>query len=282
MVAVHLESHEYGKSRVRLMRVMRDSDSHRVLELTVAVRLEGDFAAAYTDAENRQVVATDTMKNTIYALGKDHTIDTIESFALALARHFPATYAQVTGARIEIEETPWNAIPVGGRPHPHGFSRVDGEQATVSVTVTGDHEEIVSGLQGLVVLKTTDSAFEDFFRDSLTTLPEASERLFATKISAHWRIARVAAKYEEVRTRARTALIETFATHRSRSVQHTLHDMAVGLLEVCPEVDRVDLDLPNLHVLPVDLTPFGRTNDLEVFVPTDEPHGTIRATIARG
>ena len=42
--------------------------AHRVRDLTVAIALEGDFAASYVDGDNSLVVATDTMKNTAYAL----------------------------------------------------------------------------------------------------------------------------------------------------------------------------------------------------------------------
>ena len=36
----------YGKSRVRLTKVDRDSDVHRLTELSVDVELDGDFDAA--------------------------------------------------------------------------------------------------------------------------------------------------------------------------------------------------------------------------------------------
>jgi urate oxidase len=39
--------------------------------------------------------------------------------------------------------------------------------------------------------------------------------------------------------------------------------------------------MPNKHQLLVDLARFGQTNANHIFVPTDEPHGTIEATVRR-
>jgi urate oxidase len=58
-----------GKDKVKLLKVHRDPwDSKRqsVVELTVQILLEGDIEKSYTKADNSVVVATDTMKNTVY------------------------------------------------------------------------------------------------------------------------------------------------------------------------------------------------------------------------
>jgi urate oxidase len=39
--------------------------------------------------------------------------------------------------------------------------------------------------------------------------------------------------------------------------------------------------MPNLHHLPADLSHFGLDNPNHIFIPIDEPHGTIEATIER-
>ncbi len=147
---------------------------------------------------------------------------------------------------------------------------------------------IESGLDELLILKTTGSSFAGFPRDRWTTLSEASDRIFATRIRATWKFAaRTTAKstalaWGSVWQRARTALVETFAGHdESRSVQHTLHAMGEGVLGACPEIESLHLSLPNVHCLLFDLDRFGLTNSNEVFVPTDEPHGLIEARLTR-
>ncbi|MGE3164876.1 MAG: factor-independent urate hydroxylase [Planctomycetota bacterium] len=280
---LRIEHDTYGKSRVRVMKVTRRHDQHQVRELTVEVRLEGSFAATFVDGDNRSVVATDSMKNTVHSLAKDDPIASIEEFGLRLARHFVEHYAQVSKATVEIAETLWERMSLqDGTSHPHAFTRAGGEQATVCVSVQRDGTTVVEpGLRGLVVLKTTDSGFEDFVRDRYTTLADTADRLFATEVTAYWSTRAHGVDFSESRTAARQALLAAFAEHRSKSVQHTLLHMARRMLEACPAMERVTLKLPNLHYLPVDLTPFGQENALEVFVPTSEPHGLIQATVAR-
>ena len=78
----------YGKSRVRLVKVSRHGDRHDLKDLTVAIRFEGDYDLSYTDGDNTDVLPTDTMKNTVYALAAGNTVDEPEAFGLLLARHF--------------------------------------------------------------------------------------------------------------------------------------------------------------------------------------------------
>ena len=83
------------------------------------------------------------------------------------------------------------------------------------------------------------------------------------------------------RDRLRRALVETFAAHRSRSVQHTLYAMGEAALAACGDVVSITLSMPNRHHLLVDLKPFGMDNPNEIFVATDQPFGLIEATISR-
>ena len=129
-------------------------------------------------------------------------------------------------------------------------------------------------------MKTTDSAFTGFPRDRFTTLPEATDRILATSVTASWRYASASADFS-ARDRIRTALLETFAAHDSRSVQHTLYAMGEAALAACGEIVEITLSLPNRHHLLVDLAPFGLDNPNEIFVATEQPFGLIEATIRR-
>ena len=148
------------------------------------------------------------------------------------------------------------------------------------VTRDAGGTEIVSGLANLVVLKTTDSAFSGFPRDEYTTLPDTADRIMATSITAAWTYGSETSDFS-ARAQVRRALVETFAAHVSRSVQHTLYAMGEAALAACADVTAITLTLPNRHHLLVDLTPFGLDNPNEIFVATDQPFGLIEATIRR-
>jgi urate oxidase len=269
---------------VRLVKVRRpprgqESSPHQLADLTVDIQLEGAFDAVYTEGDNRSCIATDTMKNTVYALARQDQIAHIESFALRVAEHFGAQ-SGVTRVRIAAAEQRWDRMSAAGRPHPHAFIRAGNEQWTTAVTREGGGSEIVSGVANLVILKTTGSAFKGFPRDRYTTLADADDRILATSVTATWRYRRGTRDFG-ARARIRQRLIETFAELDSRSVQHTLYAMGEAALDVCDEISEVTLTLPNRHHLLVDLSPFGLDNPDEIFVPTEEPFGLIEATVKR-
>jgi len=269
----------YGKARVRLVKVRRQHDPHELVDLTLDVQLEGAFEPVYMSGDNRLCVATDTMKNTVYAFARNDDIAHVELFAEQLATHFAAQPA-VARVRISATEQPWQRVSVGGRPHPHAFAQPGGEQWTTVVTRDSVGTQVSSGLTNLVLLKTTDSAFADFARDRFTTLPDTADRILATAVTASWRY-QPGMRDFSVRERIRQVLIEAFAAHNSRSVQHTLYAMADAALAACADVIDISLSMPNRHHLLVDLKPFGLDNPNEVFVATDQPYGLIEATIRR-
>ncbi len=276
-----LAQNNYGKSRVRMVKVARSGRTHTVRELSVDIALEGNFTAIHTRGDNALCLPTDTMKNTVYALGHAHPIDTLESFALHLARHFVSRNRQVSAAHVRIAETSWPRLSVRGKPHPHTFSHGGNERATCAVTFSRRSAGITGGIANLVILKSTDSAFSGYPRDEYTTLPETRDRIFATSLTATWTLAGPRADFAATRDHVRRALIETFAGHKSESVQHTLYAMGRAALAAARGIDSIRLSLPNKHCLLVNLKPFGIDNQNVIFVPTDEPHGLIEATITR-
>jgi urate oxidase len=282
-----LAEHSYGKSRIRLTKVTHRPDRHDVRELTIEIELEGDFAGSYTLGDNRLVIATDTMKNVAYALAKEHPLDSIESFGLALADHFLTHHAHVEAATVRLSEQPLERINVDGRAHPHAFSGIGSERRTSTVRRSRGGQRIESGLADLFLLKAAGSSFAGFLRDRYTTLQEASDRIFATALKADWQYARsedragLGLDFNGTHGLIRRVLLATFADHQSLSVQQTLHAMGAAAIEACPELEQITLIMPNKHRVLVDLERFGLENLNEVFVATDEPHGTITGTIRR-
>jgi urate oxidase len=278
---VTLAENGYGKQAVRLVTVHRRPDRHELQDVTVAIRFEGDFAAAYTDGDNQGVFPTDTMKNTVYALAAEHPFDDIEDFGLALTDHFLRQSPRASSVRIELTEHLWEPIEAGGAIHPHAFRQAGSERRTAEVTRDRQGVRVLAGLEDLVVMKTAKSAFEGFPRDRYTTLPETADRILATAVRATWRYSRPHVAFGRLWREVRRVLLETFAEHDSRSVQHTLYAMGEAVLETL-DVEEIHLAMPNRHHIPVDLRPFGLDNRNEIFVATPEPYGLIEGTVRRG
>ncbi|HEY7828256.1 MAG TPA: urate oxidase, partial [Candidatus Limnocylindrales bacterium] len=275
-----LGPNRYGKSAIRLVKVSRGAVGTRVRDLTVSISLEGDFAAAHTAGDNSGVVATDTMKNTTYALAHEHLTGAIESFGLILARHF-SDMAGVSSATVSIEEHGWEPVPTSGGPAPDAFMRASELTRTAVVRADGAGFTIESGLQDLTLMKTAGSAFSGFPRDEYTTLAETEDRLMASRLTMSWRYGSIPDDYDAAFDDVCRVLLDRFAGHRSPSVQATIWILGRAVLEAQPVIDEVRLVMPNLHHWLFDLERFGLTNDREIFVATSEPYGLIEATVRR-
>ncbi len=281
-MSVKLVHNNYGKSRVRLLKVARHGGLHEIQETTVRIAFEGEFTEVHTVGDNSQVLPTDTMKNSVYALASQtREIEEIETFALRLANHFLTNNSPVTRVIIEITEYGWTRMALGGKAHPHSFVKGSDEKRTAKVSVTSEGAAIESGVEDLIVLKTTKSGFVGFVKDQYTTLPETTDRILATSIKATWQYANTDAAMGETWRGARQTIIETFAGHDSLSVQHTLYAMGEAVLEKFPDIAEIAFSLPNIHYLPVDLARLGLENGNQIFLPTDEPHGLIEARLSR-
>ena len=283
---IELAENRYGKSRVRLMKVTRSPQGNDLREWTVQVLLTGDFDSAHYDGDNSKILPTDTMKNTVYSVARNSKAVSMEDFAKELVDFLLGRNPQVNVAEVVIQSVLWKRLSVDGKPFPTAFMRGSDERQTATVSrQQGKPFTITAGLNNLTVLKTANSAFAGYIKDSLTTLPETHDRLFGTALKAEWTYtpAAIAAglDFTKVRTHLREAMIAAFAKHDSLSVQQTLYAMAEAALAHTDVIDQVSMRMPNKHCLLVDLSRFGQDNPNHIFVPTDEPHGTIEATIRR-
>ncbi|KAK9170315.1 hypothetical protein Syun_002455 [Stephania yunnanensis] len=290
---------KHGKSRVRVGRVWRSGDgTDSFAEWSLDISLFSDCLAAYVNGDNSDIVATDTMKNTVYVKAKECAEAlSMEEFAIELGSHFTSFYKQVTAATIKIMEKPWERLYVDGQPHKHGF-KLGSERHTTEITVkkTGA-VSMTSGIEGLALLKTTKSGFEGFIRDKYTALPETRERMLATEVSASWRysFAHLSSigkplHFNDSYQNVKKVLVSTFFGSPeggvySPSVQYTLYDMARAVLSRFSEIESIQLRMPNIHFLPVNIRSKDNPSIVEfkddVYLPTDEPHGTIEASLSR-
>lgn len=277
-----LQENRYGKTGVRLLKVTRRNGVHSVLEWTVRVLLEGDFDHTFLTGSNADLLATDTMKNTVYCRANESQAESMEQFAEELTVFLLGRTPRIASVEVHIEQAMWKRLIIGGEPHPNSFMRGSDEVQTATLRQTREGNALICGFENMVVLKTANSGFEGFLRDELTTLPETADRLMGTSISASWLYANhQAVDYNGLRQRLRESLLQTFAGHDSRSVQQTLFAMAEAALATIPELVEMSLTMPNIHNIPVDLKPFGQENRNEIFVPIDNPSGYIHARITR-
>ncbi|TPG14971.1 factor-independent urate hydroxylase [Pedococcus bigeumensis] len=284
-----LGPNQYGKAENRVVRVYRDTARHEIRDLNVSTALRGDFRDAHVTGDQAKILPTDTQKNTSFAFAKEHGVTSPEDYALTLGARFLDVTPAASASRIEVEEYAWDRIEVGGTGHDHAFVKRGGEVRTTVVTQDRSGESpqawVVSGVKGLVVLKSTGSEFKGYLKDEYTTLKETDDRILATSLVARWRYEASAAtdgtdwnkSFDDIRQ----VMLETFATTYSRALQESLYAMGSAVLEAHPEVAEIKFSAPNKHHFLVDLSPFGLDNPGEVFVAADRPYGLIEASVQR-
>ena len=281
MSKIVLGKNQYGKAENRVVRIYRDTPRHEIHDVNVSTCLRGDFSAAHLAGDQSEVLPTDTQKQTAYAYAKEKGLLSIEDYGLALARHFVHDVAPVDGARIEIEEYAWERAVVDGVEHDHTWVRKGQEVRTAAITVDASGEYVVGGLKDMVILKSTGSEFAGFLEDGYTTLQPTHDRVMATSLTAQWRFTGTEVSWESAFSGIKAQLVKQFAVVQSLALQQTLFEMGKAVLETYSDVAEVRLAAPNKHHFLYDLSPFGLTNDNEVFNADDRPYGLIQATVTR-
>ncbi|CAK7244650.1 MAG: hypothetical protein STHCBS139747_006194 [Sporothrix thermara] len=291
-----LSAARYGKDNVRVYKVHKDKETgvHTVTEMTVCCLLEGEIDTSYTKADNSVVVATDSIKNTIYIKAKENPVDPPELYASILGTHFLDTYKHIHKANVSVKVHRWTRMVIDDKPHPHSFLRDGEETRNVQAVITRDSIQLTSNIAGLTVLKSTGSAFHGFVRDEFTTLAEVWDRILSTDVDCSWKwksFADVAAVEKDLAIfnkaweDARAITIKTFAEDDSASVQATMYKMAEKILEAASEVETVSYKLPNKHYFDIDLSYYKGTKntgaDADVLAPQSGPNGLIFCEVSR-
>ncbi|GAA5840294.1 hypothetical protein JCM11251_006687 [Rhodosporidiobolus azoricus] len=301
----HLTLAKYGKDKVRVSRVVRNADgTHDFVEYIVRCLVEGDVERAWTHSDNKSIVATDSIKNTvnIFAKQSPHVL-VPELFALDLGLHFVSTYSHLSRCSVDVIQLKWSRIPVKGKPHRFSFVRDGEDKRTVSVVVdaTKGKNQVTAtctaGLKDKLVLKTSESSFEDYVFDKYTTLKPVDDRIFSTAIDCVYNIPipssaltasalpKLGIDFDAIFRSVEGTTLEIFATHNSASVQATLYLMCEKVLKDNKQVSGIKYELPNKHYIAPDLSFFGLKNtepkDAEVFVPVDAPSGYIIGQVER-
>jgi len=292
-----LSAARYGKDNVRVYKVHRDQATgvQTVTEMTVCCLLEGAIETSYTEADNSVVVATDSIKNTIYIKAKEHPVDPPELYASHLSQHFLDRYPHISAAHVKVVVHRWTRMTIDGEPHPHSFFRDGQETRNVEATARRDAGiDVRSGIVGLTVLKSTGSAFHGFVRDEFTTLAETWDRILSTDVDCGWTwnnfptLAAVEAgveRFNRAWATARDITMKTFALEESPSVQATMYKMCEQILAAEKEIEKTDYSLPNKHYFEIDLSWHksikNTGQDAEVYAPQSGPNGLIKCEVSR-
>ncbi len=278
---MQLSAHRYGKARVRIMRVRRATQTQSASELSVTCMLHGDMDRAYTHADNRNVVATDSIKNIVNITAREQLDDEPEVFCARLAERFLERYAHLDRVMIETTETRWSALQIDGVAHPHSFLLDANGMPTVRLERTRADQTLRSGMTSFTFMKTTQAGWTDYVMDEFTTLAETTDRIVATSMNAEWLWASPPEAFAAANTTILAAMLREFATTYSHGVQDSLFRMGQAALAAAPGAAEISIACPNKHYLPINLTPFGLSGDNMVFTPTDEPHGQIECVVKR-
>lgn len=280
-----LGQNNYGKADVRLFKVFRNQARHEVKDVWVDVAMIGDFTAAHTLGDNTDLLATDTVRNTVYALAKDGLTGSIEEFGKHLIRHFVQAGPKISSVRVKMTEHRWDRIQVANSAgkhleHDHSFTRDVGKH-TATIEGDGSSFTVTSGIDELFILKTTNSGWEGFLREQYTTLPDTNDRILATVVTAHWHYNRVDVDYDQVWAGVWQQILTTFTDHYSPSMQGTLYEMGKAVLERFPEIEKIHFSFPNKHHIRYNLERFGMENDNTIFHADAEPYGLIEGWVER-
>ncbi|XP_078416805.1 uricase [Cetorhinus maximus] len=278
----------YGKDAVKVLAIRREGKHHYIKEIEANVQLTLKTVKDYLHGDSSAIIPTDTMKNTIHALAKLKGIRTIEEFALDICDHFLTSFQHVRRAMVYMQEAPWKRLEKGGIGHIHAF--IHNLEATRFCEVEQIQHEpprVQSGLKDMRILKTTQSGFEGFLKDRFTTLPEVRDRVFSTIVYAKWRYRTPRyVNFDAAWNTVKDSIIETFAGPLdsgiySPSVQNTLYGAQCLSLSRVPEMEEIEMIMPNKHYFTLDLTKFGIHENNEVLLPVDNPSGNISGTLRR-
>uniref|UniRef100_A0A8C5WJF4 Uricase n=1 Tax=Leptobrachium leishanense TaxID=445787 RepID=A0A8C5WJF4_9ANUR len=215
-------------------------------------------------------------------------IKTIEEFSLEICKHFLTSFDHVTEVKVHVREAPWKRMEKDGERHVHAFIYSPEGVHTCDVEQKhGGGPVLYSGIEELRVLKTTQSGFVGFLKDRFTTLPEVSDRCFSTIVNCRWKYNTVkVAEFDTVWAMVKETILDLFAGppnkgEYSPSVQKTLYDIQKRSLKMIPEIEEMELILPNKHYFTIDLSKLGLENQDEILLPSDIPYGNITGTVRR-
>jgi urate oxidase len=276
-----LGASSHGESRLRMLRIVRRGDRHDPKDLTVSCRFEGDFTAAFTDGHSEGLVPGEALKNLVYAAGRQESAGEIERLGLALCDRMLTGFPRLSRVRVEIVEQPWGRLEVGGKAQGQAFFAGGPERRVATVTSNGAQVAVVSGIEDLRVMRTCGFGPARPQLEDANGLQDGLQRLLVATVGARWAYSSPDVTFGPYRQGVRSAIVETFAAHASRSVQHTLYSMADVVLGSYQEISEITLSMHERPYRPADLFGVNMENPDDLFVAIEEPIGVVEVTVER-
>jgi urate oxidase len=264
-----------------MLRVMRRGDRHDPKDLTIALRFEGNFGAAFKDGDPAGLLPGEAIKNLVHRVARGQEHAAIEELGLAICERILEVHKTIGLARVEITEQPWARLDAGGKAQGQAFTPGGVERRTASVSSNSTRVSVTAGLENLVLMRTGGFVPAERGRTSDDATADGLQRLFIAALSARWSYTSGDIAFGPYRQGVRAAIVETFAWHKGRTVQETLYAIADVVLASYLEISDVTLSLQERPYRPVDLLELALDGDA-LFIAHDEPVGVVEITVGRG
>jgi urate oxidase len=271
-----LGGHSYGKDGIRILTRRHQGDGAVVRDLTVDLRITGDFSAAYVRGDNSTTLPTDAMRNHALAVALEHPAAEPEDLAAEILDRLLRAIPAATAGRASLTIHPWVPLPPPGAGAfvPAGWvGRAVIEVGPSGTTTTG-------GLVGLSLLSPFGSNFEGFYRDEMTDQPDAVNRVLAGTVDATWHYRGAVESYTAARDQARAAITAAFRVEESPAIQWIVFAMGAAALRAVPQLDDVTVTFTGRPHAPAS-PPGGRDPADAVWSVADGPCGVTEATVRR-
>jgi urate oxidase len=276
-----LGASSHGESRLRMLRIVRRGDRHDPRDLTVSIRFEGNFTAAFVEGRTAGLIPGETLKAFVHQAARDHPAGEIETFGLALCRRVLDVYRHLTRVRVEIVEQPWARMDVGGKAQGQAFIMGGPERRTAAVTSNGTHTAVVSGIEEMMLMRTAGFLPRPAVERAADGSEDSVQPILVGSVSARWTYSNPEVTFGPYRQGVRGAVADTFAMHAARSVQYTLYAIADVILATYDEILDVTLALHERPYRPADVFRGDVETPEDLFVAAEEPLGVVEVTVER-
>jgi urate oxidase len=272
--------HYYGKGDVIAYRLDRAGGASQgkspVFGANVLLLLYGQaFWKTYTEGDNTDLVATDSMKNFIQRETMNFGGDDLEEYCRFLGEKFLGRYAQVEGLQISASEIPYAPLGQNAAFAPSGPDRAT---SRLEINRNGIFEA-ASGVSGFKLLRLGGSAFRGFVQDEYTTLPDLNNRPLHMWLDLEWTYVRLEAAFSRgaVTAQARRIVRDVFASFESGSIQQVIYQMGMKMLAEIPAMSEVHLEANNRTWDTIA----ERGEELGVYTDARPPYGCLGLTLKR-
>lgn len=265
-----------------------------LIGMDIQVALHGKaFLKNFTDADNTDLITTDTMRIFIEEHAGKIEYSTIDGFLTEVAKRFLKQYPQIDQIDLAGQSVNFGDVRVSrdGEMKNSGvvFRTIMTERprANVSVMRHGDGAKIVyfsSGIQDVDLMKITGSSFQGFYQDEYTQLPEVKDRNLFINVDIDWTYlddkdgaSLNTTNYvpaEQVRDIAVTILDDLL----DQSIQDLVYNIGLRILERFPQLHDVSFSATNKS--PSELKDVKAKNG-KVYTPPVPAYGFQAFTVTR-